>query len=502
MEQLALSHQTQVVATSSQNCRNRFGFGEDGDASRPFVANDNACFRVVMSLLDLCHRLFVNVIIEQPVPCLASSFCALAKHSATEMASGMFAHSKMKEIVSRLGLEQTTLELDVFGAPCQKRLQLCWTQRGVTCMVKSQELWFKYGFILILLRWSNWVYAPILRQFCQQGKEALVVHGHWDSRPKRGMAAASVCGPCLPAEGCGTTHTKQSQVYPTGFGIAVSAALLIPPWQSALPDVACLQHYVHNIMPATLEGWCAPSRNLMCRALWPVCLCHSLPDCNDTEEEHDEGAEALLSPKTGLPSPASPAVDGPVQGLLCDFFFGDMDPVGNQSGHCPSPYPDMVSCHSPDGGDSESDSASQGDPSDQLRSTCGCLDPDCPGMLGWTPPSPYSDAPTWVLGACPARQLPSMAAHAAITSDVDTRQQLDTRKFAACHDDLMRESTPEETSPKRPRRPAVICSACAFGSLHCCWQLGSIVFAVFSLLLRVSLLFSRVLLPADVRHVL
>lgn len=103
----------------------------------PFVANDNACFRAVISLLDLCHRLLVRVIIGQPVPCLASSLFAIAKHCATEMGSTMFAHSKMKEIVCLLGLEQTIIELDVFGAPFRRRLQLCSAQSGVTCTVKA-----------------------------------------------------------------------------------------------------------------------------------------------------------------------------------------------------------------------------------------------------------------------------------------------------------------------------------------------------------------------------
>lgn len=256
---------------------------------------------------------------------------------------------------------------------------------------------------------------------------------------------------CLPAEVCQAPQPKPSHVYPTGFGIAVSAALLIPPWHSDLPDFACLQYYVDNIMPSTLKGWQSPfhdsddTRGIVMNDLscfLPMCPCHPLPDCDDTEEELDENAEEVLS-VLGLPSaasPASPAVDGPVQGLLSEFFFGDaaMDHFSKQSGHCPSPYPDMVSCPSSHGGDSEDGCASHGCPSDQLQSTCGCLNPDCPGMLGWIPPSPYSDAPTWVLGACPASQAPSKAASrsapAAVTTGIDPCQRFDARL-----DELMRE---------------------------------------------------------------
>lgn len=116
----------------------------------------------------------------------------------------MFGHSKMQGLINLPepeGLQKTVVQLDVFGARSQKRLQLCQPQsRSVNAPAGSVPV---CRLCLILrLRWSNWVFVPILRQFCLQGKKALEAHGHWDIKPtvalleKKGKWAAASAGFC------------------------------------------------------------------------------------------------------------------------------------------------------------------------------------------------------------------------------------------------------------------------------------------------------------------
>lgn len=180
-------------------------------------------------------------------------------------------------------------------------------------------------------------------------------------------------------------------------------------------------------MPATLEAWYAPfetigdTRQIVVRdpslglRSVPSCECHPLPDTDVSEEEtadEVDSVDEVLLPMVGVPLPAptaaaSPAGDKKVQQLLSDFFVGGnsaTDLVRTESDHGPRPpssYPGVVSCLSSEGGDLDSDSDSQGYDSDQLQSTCGCLDPDCPGMLGWTPPHDCSTCPLDSLCECP-----------------------------------------------------------------------------------------------------
>lgn len=75
----AIICRSQVFCSSSQHKRNKLatdtkpGWDENGDESFDFVDLGNKCMNVTLQFVELCKRLKVPVLIEQPAPHLAST---------------------------------------------------------------------------------------------------------------------------------------------------------------------------------------------------------------------------------------------------------------------------------------------------------------------------------------------------------------------------------------------------------------------------------------------